>query len=110
MALTGRFDFRRTMTGQLRLWLEYESNGFWDFITRKKTYCRHWRKAHIMDLAAPELRHLVDMRLRNSPEMPSGQKVVRGWPEKVREEHEAALIEVRTAEPNGEGTKPNPLP
>jgi hypothetical protein len=38
------------------------------------------------------------------------QKVVRGWPEKVREEHEAALIEVRTAEPNGEGTKPDSLP
>ena len=110
MALTGRFDFRRTMTGQLRLWLEYESNGFWDFLTRKKTYRRHWRKAHIMDLAAPELRHLVDMRLRNSPEMPQRQNAVRGWPEKVGEEHEAAFSKVLTPQPNGEGTKPDPLP
>ena len=78
MALTGRFDFRRTMTGQLRLWLEYESNGFWDFLTRKKTYRRHWRKAHIIDLAAPELRHLMDIRFMLSPEMPRRQNVVRG--------------------------------
>jgi hypothetical protein len=109
MALTGRFDFRRTMTGQLRLWLKYESNGFWDFLRRKKTYCRHWRKANIMDLAAPELRHLMDVRFTNSPEMPQRQNAVRGWPEKVGKEYEAAPIKVLTAEPDGEGTKPDPL-
>ena len=110
MALTGRFDFRRTMTGQLRLWVEYDANGFWDFLTRKKTYCRRWRKANIMNLAAPELRHLMDMRFTNSPAMPRRQNVVRGRTEKVGEEHEAALIKVLRAQPNGEGTKPDPLP
>jgi hypothetical protein len=110
MALTGRFDFRRTMTGQLRLWLEYESNGFWDVLTRKKTYCRRWRKANIMDLAAPELRHLMDVRFTNSPEMPRRQNAARNWPETVREEHEAAPSKVLTAQPNGEGTKLDPLP
>ena len=110
MALTGRFDFRRTMTGQLRLWVEYDANGFWDVLTRKKTYCRHWRKANIMDLAAPELGHLIDVRFTSSPEMPRRQNVVRGRMEKVGEEHEAALSKVLTAQPNGEGTKPDPLP
>jgi hypothetical protein len=110
MALTGRFDFRRTMTGQLRLWVEYDANGFWDFLTRKKTHCRHWRKANIMDLAAPELRHLIDVRFTSSPAMPRRQNVVRGRMERVGEEHEAALIKVLTAQPNGEGTKPDPLP
>jgi hypothetical protein len=110
MALTGRFDFRRTMTGQLRLWLEYDANGFWDFLTRKKTYCRRWCKANIMNLAAPELRHLMDMRFTNSPAMPRRQNVVRGQTEKVGEEHEAALIKVHKAQPNGEGTKPDQLP
>jgi uncharacterized protein YnzC (UPF0291/DUF896 family) len=52
----------------------------------------------------------VDMRLKNSPEMPRRQNVVRSWPEKIREEHEAALIKVRTADPNGEDIKPDPLP
>ena len=110
MALTGRFDFRRTMTGQLRLWVEYDATGFWDFLTRKKTYCRHWRKANIMNLAAPELRHLMDMRFTNSPAMPRRQNVVRGRTEKVGEEHEAALIKVHKDQPNGEGTKPDQLP
>jgi hypothetical protein len=50
------------------------------------------------------------MRLKNSPEMPPRQNVVRGWPEKVREEHEAGLSKVLTAQPHEEGTKPDPLP
>jgi len=33
MALTGRFDFRRTMTGHLQLWVEYGANSFWGFLT-----------------------------------------------------------------------------
>ena len=41
------------MTGHLRLWVEYDANAFWGFLTRKKTYCRRWRNANIMDLTAP---------------------------------------------------------
>jgi hypothetical protein len=36
MALTGRFDFRRTVTGHLRLWVEYDANSFWGFLTGRK--------------------------------------------------------------------------
>ena len=77
MALTGRFDFRRTMSGHLRLWVEYDANSFWGFLTRKKTYCRRWRNANIMDLTAPELRHLLDMRFTHSPQLP---QALRDWP------------------------------
>jgi hypothetical protein len=98
MALTGRFDFRRTMTGHLRLCLEYESNGFWDFLTRKKTYCRRWRNANIMDLAAPELRHLLDRRFARSLPPP---QALRDWPINAPE-REAALTRMLIAPPKEE--------
>ncbi len=98
MALTGRFDFRRTMTGHLRLWLEYESNGFWDFLTRKKTYCRRWRNANIMDLTAPELRHLLDRRFTHSLPPP---QALRDWPINTPE-REAASTRMLIAPPKND--------
>jgi hypothetical protein len=93
MALTGRYDFRRTMTGQLRLWVEYDANGFWDVLTRKKTYCHRWRNATIMDLTAPELRQLMDMRhVHEAP---------RDWPDN-RHERAAASIRGLIAPPEGD--------
>jgi hypothetical protein len=109
MALTGRYDFRRTMTGQLRLWVEYDSNGFWDFLTRKKTYCHRWRNATIMDLTAPQLRHLMDMRFNNSQRRPQAQNVVKDWPGYVPG-REAAPIQVLIAPADGEDLKADPLP
>jgi hypothetical protein len=63
-----------------------------------------------MDLAAPELRHLIDVRFTNSPVMPRRENVVRGSPERVGEEHEEALSKVLTVQPDGEATKPDPRP
>jgi hypothetical protein len=101
MALTGRYDFRRTMTGQLRLWVEYDATGFWDFLTRKTTYCRRWRNANIMDLTAPELRHLVDMRFIHPRHTPQAHEALRDWPD-TRPEREAASIRVLIAPPKGD--------
>jgi len=101
MALTGRYDFRRTMTGQLRLWVEYDSNGIWDFLTRKKTYCHRWRNANIMDLAAPQLRHLMGLRFTNTKCRAYTQNVVRDWPEHAPG-REAAPIQVLIAPADGE--------
>jgi hypothetical protein len=98
MALTGRFDFRRTMTGHLQLWLEYESNAFWGFLTRKKTYCRRWRNANIMDLTAPELRHLLDRRFTHSLHPP---QALRDWPINAPE-REAAPKRMLIAPPKEE--------
>jgi hypothetical protein len=64
MALTGRFNFRKTLTGRLRLQVEYEGASLWGFLTGKRTACRRWRDATVLDLAAPELRTLIDQRFR----------------------------------------------
>jgi hypothetical protein len=100
MALTGRYDFRKSMTGRLRLYVEYNANGFWDFLTGKKTYCHQWRAANIMDLAAPELRHLMDLRFTNPPHMPQVHNALQDWPEH-RPKGEAASINVLIAPSDG---------
>ncbi len=63
MALTGRFTFRRTWTGKIVLQLEEEVKALWP-MSRTSPYRKRWRNATLMDLAAPELRPLMDMRFR----------------------------------------------
>ncbi len=63
MALTGRFTFRRTLTGKIVLQLEEEVKAFWP-MSRTSPYRKRWRNATLMDLAAPELRPLMDMRFK----------------------------------------------
>src|SRR3954447_22577192 len=63
MALTGRFDFRKTLTGRLILFVEEDvAPPFARF--RKRSTRRRWRRARVMDLAATELRKLIDFRLK----------------------------------------------
>ena len=63
MRLTGRFNFRRTLTGKLVLQLEEEVKARWPF-SRTAPVRRRWRDANVMDLTKPELRALVDLRTR----------------------------------------------
>lgn len=63
MALTGRFTFRRTFTGKIVLQLEEEVKAYWPK-SRKSPYVKRWRNATLMDLAAPELRALMDLRYK----------------------------------------------
>ncbi len=63
MALTGRFTFRRTLTGKIVLQLEEEVKALWP-MSRKSPYTKRWRNATLMDLAAPELRPLMDLRYK----------------------------------------------
>ena len=58
MALTGRFNFRKTLRGKVVLQLEEDVKAAWP---RKRTK-RRWRDANLMDLARPELRPLIDLR------------------------------------------------
>ena len=58
MALTGKFAFRKTVWGKVVLQIEDETKPFWSTSGALK---RHWRDATFMDLAAPEMRHLIDM-------------------------------------------------
>ena len=89
MALTGRFNFRKTLTGRLRLQVEYEGASLWGFLTGNKTACRRWRNATVLDLAAPELRTLIDQRFR--PQWASeGQRSVPDWFRDARQDQGSA--------------------
>ena len=64
MALTGRFNLRKTLTGRIVLQVEEEVQGFWGRMMGRPKLHRRWRDANVLDLAAPELRSLVDLRFR----------------------------------------------
>ena len=81
MALTGRFNFRRSLFGRLVLEVEEETKPL--FGSDKKPVKHRWRRATLIDLAQPEMRALIDLRFqpqfmaRTSPrplEFPVGGK------------------------------------
>ena len=101
MALTGRFNFRKTFTGRLRLQVEYEGASLWGFLIGKTTACRRWRDATVLDLAAPELRTLIDQRFR--PQFTSeSQRSVPDWFRDARQE-QGSEPRVLTYRSNGDG-------
>ncbi len=63
MGLTGRFNFRKTLTGKLVLQVETERRPWWPF--GRTGTGRGWRDAVLSDLAAVELQALLN--LRNNP-------------------------------------------
>jgi hypothetical protein len=69
MALTGRFDFRKTLLGKLVLLVEEDVATSFARLRRRGTK-RRWRRARVLDLAAPEMRHLIDLRLKPSCQAP----------------------------------------
>ena len=79
MALTGRFNLRKTFTGRIVLQVEEEVQSFWGRMTGRHKLHRRWRDAGVLDLAAPELRSLVDLRFRPRY-MPQGQEPAQNWP------------------------------
>ena len=74
MALTGRFEFRRSRKGKVVLQVEEtEVRTAW-FRPHKAAQRRRWRDAKVMDLAIPELRALIDLRFSSEtahPEHPA---------------------------------------
>jgi hypothetical protein len=62
MALTGRFNFRRSWFGKLVLEVEEETKPF--FASEKKPVKHRWRRASLIDLAQPEMRALIDLRFQ----------------------------------------------
>jgi len=68
MPLTGRFDFRKTFSGKLVLMLEEDVRALSPL--RKGSMRRRWRKASVMDLAATELRPLMDLRSKPNYHVP----------------------------------------
>ena len=61
--LTGRFNFRRTLSGKLVLRVEEDVPSRWPWSRGERH--KRWRDAGSLDLAAPELRGLVDLRSKH---------------------------------------------
>ena len=70
MAMSGRFRFRKGTFGNLILEVEVVGKGWWTS-REKKT----WRRAKPIDLAAPELRLLIDLS-NGRPLVPLSRAVV----------------------------------
>ncbi|HEV2557004.1 MAG TPA: hypothetical protein VGU45_00090 [Microvirga sp.] len=63
MALTGRFTFKRSLWGKIILQIEEEVRNSWP-ASRRTPFKKRWRNANTMDLTAPELRALMDLRFK----------------------------------------------
>ena len=63
MALTGRFNFRRSWFGKLMLEVEEEVKPLFGG-GEGKPLKRRWRRATLIDLAQPEMRPLIDLRFQ----------------------------------------------
>ena len=99
MGLTGKFKFRKTLWGKTVLQIEEEVKPFWSR-SQPDTLKRRWRDATLMDLAAPEMRTLIDMRFR--PHLRHQSSFAPETTTTHREQHEADGVEAQGPRPNGE--------
>ena len=98
MALTGKFDFRKTVWGKIVLRVEEEVKPFWSKAGARK---RRWRNATLMDLAAPEMRTLIDLRFK--PYLRSQTSFVPEATTAHHEQHKAEEgAEAQAPRPDGE--------
>jgi len=97
MGLTGRFKFRKKLWGKLVLQIEEEVKPFW---SKSEELKRRWRDATLMDLAAPEMRTLIDMRFR--PHLRFQSSFAPETTTTHREQHEADGVEAQAPRPTGE--------
>jgi len=102
MALTGRFNLRKTFTGRIVLQVEEEVQTLWGRMIGRPKLHRRWRDANVLDLAAPELRALVDLRFRPRY-MPQAQEPAQDWPKAPRqlEAIPAQTLHYETYDENG---------
>jgi hypothetical protein len=98
MGLTGKFKFRKKLWGKIVLRVEEEVKPFW---SKSGALKRRWRNATLMDRAAPEMRHLIDLRFR--PHLRSQTSFAAEATTAHREQHKAdGVMEVQTPRPDGE--------
>ena len=99
MGLTGKFKFRKTLWGKIVLQVEEEVKPFWSR-SKPAALKRRWRDASLMDLAAPEMRTLIDLRFR--PHLRSQSIFASEATAAHREQHEADGVEAQAPRPNGD--------
>ena len=61
MALTGKYQLRKTLWGKILVQVEEKVKPLW---SKSGALKQRWRDATLMDLAAPEMRPLIDMRYK----------------------------------------------
>jgi len=84
MGLTGKFQFRKSLWGKVVLQVEEDVKPLWSNTGALK---RRWRDATLMDLAAPQMRPLIDMRFR--PQLAARASVGLEEDASLRQQHEA---------------------
>ncbi len=98
MALTGKYQFRKTLWGKILVQVEEEVKPLW---SKSGALKRRWRDATLMDLAAPEMCPLIDMRYK--PHLWARSSLGLGVASVPREQHEAhAEIEAGASVQSGE--------
>jgi hypothetical protein len=98
MSLTGKYQFRKTLWGKIVLQVEDEVKPLW---SRTGGLKRRWRDATLMDLTAPEMRPLIDMRYK--PQLWARPSLGLEAGSLLREPHEAhPEVRVRTPIQNGD--------
>lgn len=109
MTLTGRFNFRKSLTGKIVLQVEEETRPFWSFSSRGDVRHR-WRDASSLDLALPALRGLVELRdyVQECPQANSAN--VGGFLARRRRELETAPQAGSMAPAGPERDEPRALP
>ena len=99
MGLTGKYQFRRKFWGKVVLQVEEEVKPLWRR-SEPGPAKKRWRDATLMDLAAPEMRTLIDLRFR-----PHLRSQTRFAPEATtaREQHKVdGVVEAQAPRPDGE--------
>ena len=100
MGLTGKFKFRKKLWGKLVLQVEEEVKPFWSR-SKPDARKRRWRNATLMDLTAPEMRTLIDLRFR--PHLRSQTSFAPEAMTPHREQHKAeGGAEAQAPRPDGE--------
>jgi hypothetical protein len=102
MGLTGRFNLRKTFSGRIIVQVEEEKTSFWSFLAKEPKLRQRWRDATMMDLAAVELRPLMDMR--NRTYAPFSHLATRVLPQPAREP-EPTLTVIVQKDPDRNGVR-----
>jgi hypothetical protein len=109
MNLTGRFNFRKSLTGKIVLQVEEERRPRWSFASRGDVRHR-WRDARSLDLALPALRGLVELRdyIQECPQANSAS--IGGFLARRRREQESLPHQSAPPTASGAHDEPRALP
>ena len=104
MSLTGKFAFRRSLTGKIVLRVEEEVKVPWP-LSRTASFRRRWCDARLVDLAEAEMRTVMD--LRNRPQLAPHSAYTAALAHAVRRRDQPLLLDDTPAVMDGRGAVPH---